>query len=114
MFCTRCGFQMEDSDLYCAKCGKPTRPDLAPPAQGRRGLSRPVEGKKIAGVCAGFARYMGVDVTLMRVIWLAALFITGGIMGIVYLCAWFVMPRDVEAPAVQAGAVAEQRVQPQG
>jgi len=28
------------------------------------------KGKKIAGVCAGFARYMGVDVTLVRVVWL--------------------------------------------
>ena len=25
--------------------------------------------KKIAGVCAGFARYFGMDVTLMRILW---------------------------------------------
>jgi len=33
--------------------------------------------KKIAGVCAGFARYFEVDVTLMRVLWLIVALVTG-------------------------------------
>jgi phage shock protein C len=52
--------------------------------------------KKIAGVCSGFARYLGVDVTLMRIIWLVVA-LTTGIGFIAYVIAWIAMPRD-EAP----------------
>lgn len=56
-----------------------------------------MRGKKIAGVCAGFARYLDMDVTLMRILWLALLLISGGIVGLVYLGAWIIMPREDEA-----------------
>jgi phage shock protein C len=49
--------------------------------------------KKIAGVCAGFARYIGVDVTLVRVLWLG-IAICGGVGFFVYLAAWIVIPSD--------------------
>lgn len=52
--------------------------------------------KKIAGVCAGFARYFEVDVTLMRVLWLVVALFTG-IGFIAYIVAWIAMPRD-ESP----------------
>lgn len=55
--------------------------------------------KKIAGVCAGFARYFEVDVTLMRVLWLVVALFTGigFIAYIAYIVAWIAMPRD-ESP----------------
>lgn len=40
----------------------------------QRRLTRSVIDKKIAGVCAGLARYMGVDVTVLRIIFLISLF----------------------------------------
>ena len=49
--------------------------------------------KKVAGVCAGFARYFEVDETLMRVLWLA-LAIGTGVGFIAYVVAWIVMPSD--------------------
>jgi phage shock protein PspC (stress-responsive transcriptional regulator) len=49
--------------------------------------------KKIAGVCAGFARYFDVDVTLVRVLWLA-IAITTGVGFLAYLAAWIIMPSD--------------------
>jgi phage shock protein PspC (stress-responsive transcriptional regulator) len=49
--------------------------------------------KKIAGVCAGFARYLGVDVVLVRVLWLAIALATG-VGFLAYLAAWLVMPSD--------------------
>lgn len=95
MFCTQCGFKLEDEDLFCAKCGSPTREDAPPRARPRRGrLSRPMDDKKIGGVCAGFARYFDMDVTLMRVLWLVVALVTGGIGFIAYLVAWIVMPKE--------------------
>jgi phage shock protein PspC (stress-responsive transcriptional regulator) len=49
--------------------------------------------KKIAGVCAGFARYMEVDVILMRTLWLA-IAVTTGVGFLAYFAAWVIMPSD--------------------
>jgi len=96
MFCTQCGFELEQEDLFCAKCGKGTRPDSSPrrvPAV----LSRPMDQKKIAAVCAGFARYFTVDVTLMRILWVGLTVVTGGLGVLVYIGAWILMPKDYPA-----------------
>jgi phage shock protein PspC (stress-responsive transcriptional regulator) len=50
--------------------------------------------KKIAGVCAGFADYFDMDVTLMRIIFLALLVTPPGVGLIGYLIAWVAMPKD--------------------
>jgi len=44
-------------------------------------------------VCAGFARYMDVDVTLVRVVWLATAVMTG-VGFLAYLVAWIIIPSD--------------------
>ncbi|HXH51756.1 MAG TPA: PspC domain-containing protein [Terriglobia bacterium] len=49
--------------------------------------------EKIAGVCGGFAEYLEIDSTLVRLIWLAALFL-GGWGLIAYIVAWIVMPLE--------------------
>ncbi len=84
---------MKEGDLFCAKCGQSTRPGYKP-AGTHPVLSRPVEEKKIGGVCAGFARYFDVDPTLMRILWLAGFVISGGLLLLVYLAAWILMPKD--------------------
>ena len=50
-----------------------------------------MEGKKIAGVCTGFARYLAVDVTLVRIVWLV-IALTAGVGFIAYIVAWIAMP----------------------
>lgn len=92
MYCTKCGVELEGTSLYCSKCGQPTRSGY--PRRSAPVLSRPMEQRKIAAVCAGFARYFDVDVTLMRILWLAALILSGGLMFFVYLFAWILMPKD--------------------
>ncbi len=99
MFCTQCRFELEDEDLFCARCGKATRPGISPGGRAPAALSRPMDQKKIAGVCAGFARHFQVDVTLMRVLWIALAVVTGGLGLLVYLAAWILMPKDYPAPA---------------
>jgi phage shock protein C len=58
--------------------------------------------KSIAGVCAGVARYLDIDVTIVRILWLSmAIFLGWGF--IAYIIAWIIMPKDWEpAPATAA------------
>ncbi len=113
MFCTRCGIKLKDEDHFCAQCGTGVRGRTASASMEgvpgyRNKLSRFIEEKKIAGVCAGFARYLNMDVTLVRIVWLALVFVPPGVGAIAYIIAWIAMPRDplmIEAPAkpVQQG-----------
>lgn len=91
MYCTKCGVELREDDRFCSRCGGRTG------VGGVEAASRPLlldkRNKKIAGVCAGFARYLDMDVTLMRVLWLAVALMTG-VGFIAYLAAWLVMPSD--------------------
>ena len=103
MYCTQCGFKLDEGDVFCAKCGKAMKAGAPPRAeQGQRRLVRPMREKKIAGVCAGFANYLGVDVTLIRILWLLAV-LFGGTGIVAYIVAWIAMPKD-EGPAAAAWA----------
>lgn len=56
-------------------------------------LVRVEDGKMIAGVCTGLAKYFGVDPTIIRIIFvLLGLFAAGGVL--LYLILWVVMPVD--------------------
>jgi phage shock protein C len=64
-------------------------------------LQRSRADRKIAGVCAGLAEHLGIDVTLMRLIWVFVVVMTGIFPGvIVYLLAWMVMPEEPETKPV--------------
>ncbi len=91
MFCTQCGSELREQDRFCFQCGHRLKAD-APPSPRER-LMRDMCNRKIAGVCAGLARYFGVDVVLIRVIFLVLAFGTG-IGFIAYPIAWLVMPKD--------------------
>lgn len=49
--------------------------------------------KKISGVCGGFARYFGIDATLVRIAY-AALVLFGGTGILLYIICALVMPND--------------------
>ncbi len=107
MFCTRCGVEIDEKVRYCSSCGHPTKLAEAagnPYASPRLALD--TEHKKIAGVCAGFARYLGVDALLIRIVWLA-LVLGAGFGCAAYLIAWILMPKD-EPRAVSANHYAGQ------
>ena len=94
MFCTACGLHMSEDAAFCTRCGKETGAPAAPrAARPQHRLSRAMLDKKIAGVCAGFARYFEVDVTLMRILWIILALFTG-VGFIAYIVAWICMPRD--------------------
>ena len=106
MYCTRCGLQLVDQSKFCSQCGTPTGPVVNRSAAPKYPeLSRSIANKKIAGVCAGFARYFDVDVVLVRILWLVLIFWPIPIGLIAYVIAWIVMPRDPLAfPAVNQQA----------
>ena len=54
-------------------------------------LYRNTEEGKIAGICAGLGDYFEMDPVIIRLIFLLALFLGGGI--IVYLIAWLIIPK---------------------
>lgn len=88
MYCNYCGKVIPDDSCLCSYCGKRMAGVVA-----RKRLVRPREGRKIAGVCAGFAEYFDLDVTLVRVVWLVcSVFGLAGIVG--YIAAWIVMPEE--------------------
>ncbi len=92
MYCTKCGNELRDGANFCSNCGNPLT--VAPAPATPKTLRLDKRNKKIAGVCAGFANYLGVDVTLMRVLWLGLALCTGGLGFIVYLGAWIIVPSD--------------------
>ena len=93
MYCTNCGQPLREAGNFCSQCGKSTTPEAGLPAGAGQRLVRISPGKKIAGVCNGFARYLGVDVTLVRIVWLVIAF-TAGVGFIAYIVAWIAMPLE--------------------
>ena len=98
MFCTKCGVEVRETDRFCSSCGIRTTANLpSPPGPRHQPLLLDKRNRKIAGVCAGFARYFDVDVFLMRVIVLILAICTGvGFVG--YFIAWIVIPSDDGLP----------------
>lgn len=98
MYCNACGTELPEVARYCHQCGTAAfaaAADTPPqPAHGRSRLSRPQSEKKIAGVCAGIARYLGVDVTLVRIILVCLALYPPCIGGIFYIVCWIVVPRE--------------------
>lgn len=65
---------------------------LSAPGGAARPLRQISEGAVISGVCQGFARYFGLDVTLLRIAAVLLLFATGGGMILVYIALMLLMP----------------------
>jgi phage shock protein C len=97
MYCNYCGKVIQDDAAVCAYCGIRVGHSVA-----RKRLVRPREGRKIAGVCLGFAEYFDIDVILVRLVWLVGSFMTGiGLLS--YPIAWIVMPEDPQRATAPAG-----------
>ena len=69
---------------------------------GVRHLFQIREGAMLSGVCTGLAAYFGIDVTLVRVIFVVFTVLTGGIGAAVYLVMMVVVPVAVTAEQMAA------------
>jgi phage shock protein C len=83
------------------------RPHAKPP------LRRPAQGRMLAGVAAGLARYFGIDVTIVRIVLvvLALLGVVGSSLSVVgfplylagiplYLAGWVLIPEEGEEHSI--------------
>jgi phage shock protein PspC (stress-responsive transcriptional regulator) len=122
MVCANCGKQIAENSNFCYFCGSRQygNAGAAPGARpagggvGPRRLYRSTTNKSMAGVLGGFAEYLDIDPSLLRVIYVLVTFFTGIIPGVLaYLVAWMVMseaPADGEAPNVWAAARGAKRL----
>jgi len=60
---------------------------------GPKSLVRARQGRMVAGVAAGVARYLGVDVTLVRIAFVL-ITLVGGIGIPLYLASWLLIPEE--------------------
>jgi phage shock protein C len=63
-------------------------------------LVRARKGRLLAGVCAGIAEYVGIDVTVIRLIFVVLGVVTFGVGVLVYLAAWIVIPEEGEDQSI--------------
>src|SRR4030081_2169220 len=100
MYCNYCGKAIQDDAAVCAYCGIRVGASVA-----RKRWMRPRQGRKIAGVCLGFAEYFDIDVTAVRLVWLIVS-VMPGIGFLAYPIAWIVMPGE---PLILTEPVGAQR-----
>lgn len=96
MFCPQCGREYAQRVNFCCHCGNAM---FTPVQMERKRLTLSRTDKKIAGVCGGFAEYLDLDPTLVRLVWVMLVLLAGwGILA--YLIAWIVVPVAPEAKPV--------------
>ncbi len=102
--CRGCGREMEADRAFCGHCG------AARAAGGPRRLARIPSHGRMAGVCAGLAEYLRVDVTLVRLSWILLGIVPGGIVGglVAYVGAALVMP-VADRPGVEISRLMRSR-----
>ncbi|TNC28104.1 PspC domain-containing protein [Amycolatopsis alkalitolerans] len=57
-------------------------------------LRRSTSDRMIAGVCGGWAEYLGVDASILRIAMVALTVFSGGAAALVYGACWFITPED--------------------
>ena len=60
---------------------------------GLKDLRRPVDGRLLGGVAAGIARYLGTDVNIVRLVFVALACLGGAALPL-YVAGWLLIPED--------------------
>ena len=99
MYCPQCGKEYSDRVNFCCHCGAV----ISAQTRSDKKLRRSRTNKKIAGVCGGLGDYLGLDPTLIRLLWLILVFFAGtGVLA--YFIAWIVMPEEPSVEPAKAEA----------
>ncbi len=65
-------------------------------------LTRSVKDRMFAGVCAGMADYLGMDPTVVRLIFVLLFFVTGPGVMLAYLIMAIIVPSETPVQPVQS------------
>lgn len=71
-------------------------PTLSRPS--RSPLQRNLRRRRLGGVCAGLADYFGMNVTLVRFLFVLSIFFSASLSFWIYLALWFLLPASAETP----------------
>ncbi len=106
MICTNCKREIAEQSNFCYFCGarQVAATGAASPSSAVKRLFRSSTDRAIAGVCGGFAEYLELDVTLVRLLWALAVVFTGILPGVIaYLLAWMLMSERPSTAAASTG-----------
>lgn len=110
MICQHCQKEIAEGSKFCYNCGAQqsgVASSATPPILTAKRLMRSSRDKKIAGVCGGLAEYFDIDPTIIRVVWLLAIFL-GGTGILAYVILWIVLPvAPLTAPVTVSGPIAQ-------
>ncbi len=90
MYCNACGKAIAPDGRFCSYCGNVV--GIYPPP---KKLMRSRSDRSIGGVCAGLARYLDLDTSLVRILWFFITLVSGIFPGVVaYLLSWIIIPEE--------------------
>jgi len=100
----RFSFEVSTSRLESKPMPNIGYPDAANPLQplqkmsSRPKLQRNRQRRRLGGVCAGIADYLGVDVALVRFLFILSVFFSFSLTMWIYLALWALLPAGTETP----------------
>lgn len=75
-------------------------------------LYRSTKDKILGGLCGGIANYFNIDPVIIRLIFVAVMFL-GGWAVLAYIIGWIIVPKETATPNVEPEPVQPEPVQPE-